>query len=105
MTAAVGRGLSCETFFIAQTCSVDGPPVATQLDDPTEVASKPDNKLRVATYMDVVSKSSVQSWREHRDSMSEVAIRRGHSSAMTWKGDDVSYRCCTANLIQGTVSG
>ena len=48
----------------------------------------PQKRFRAASYMDVVSKSSVQSWKEHRDSMWEVAIRRWHSSAMTWKGDD-----------------
>ena len=75
-------------FALHRPTVVDEPPVATQLDDNTEVSSMPSKRLRVATYMDVVSKSSVQSWREHRDSMWEVAIRRWHSSAMTWKGDD-----------------
>ena len=56
-------------FALHRPTVVDEPPVATQLDDTTEVSSMPSKRLRVATYMDVVSKSSVQSWREHRDSM------------------------------------
>ena len=35
---------------------VDEPPVATQLDDTTEVSSMPSKRLRVATHMDVVSR-------------------------------------------------
>ena len=56
-------------FALHRPTVVDEPPVATQLDDATDVSSMPSKRLRVATYMDVVSKSSVQSWREHRDSM------------------------------------
>jgi hypothetical protein len=52
-------------------------------------------RLKAASYLDVVTKSSVQSWKEHRDSMWEVAIRRWHSSAMTWKGDD-----CFVKMLQ-----
>ena len=38
--------------------------------------------------MDVVSQCTAQTWQEQRDSMWEVAVRRWHSSIMTWVGDD-----------------
>ena len=53
-------------------------------------------RLKHATYMDVVSKCSIKSWQEQRDSTWETAIRRWHSSIMSWSGDDAII-----GLIQG----
>ena len=53
-------------------------------------------RLKHATYMDVVSKCSIKSWQEQRDSTWETAIRRWHSSIMSWSGDDAII-----SLIQG----
>ena len=48
----------------------------------------PAKRKRAATYMDVVSQCTAQTWQEQRDSMWEVAVRRWHSSIMTWVGED-----------------
>lgn len=53
-------------------------------------------RLKHATYMDVVAKCSIKSWQEQRDSTWETAIRRWHSSIMSWSGDDAII-----GLIQG----
>ena len=59
-------------------------PVADLItDEGVELTGLPQKRMRVSTYMDVISKSSVRSWKEQRDSMWEVAIRRWHSCAMT----------------------
>ena len=75
-------------FSLHRPTVVPEPSTECTLPETVETSALPSKRLKIATYMDVVSKSSVQSWREHRDSTWEVAIRRWHSCAMTWKGDD-----------------
>ena len=58
------------------------------LEDVAERGLEPNKRLKHATYMDVVSNCSVQTWREQRDSMWETAVRRWHSCIMSWDGDD-----------------
>eukprot|EP00435_Cladocopium_sp_Y103_P031447 s3503_g8.t1 len=82
-------------FELHRLAVVSEPVVDDIVDADVETSGCPQKRMRTSTYMDVVSKSSVQSWREHRDSMWEVAIRRWHSSAMTWKGDD-----CFIQMLQ-----
>eukprot|EP00435_Cladocopium_sp_Y103_P000018 s3918_g1.t1 len=82
-------------FSLHRPAVVSEPVVDDSCDADVETSGFPQKRMKTMTYMDVVSKSSVQSWREHRDSMWEVAIRRWHSSAMTWKGDD-----CFIHMVQ-----
>ena len=58
------------------------------LEDVAGRGSESNKRLKHATYMDVVSNCSVQTWREQRDSMWETAVRRWHSCIMSWDGDD-----------------
>eukprot|EP00435_Cladocopium_sp_Y103_P007613 s5414_g2.t1 len=82
-------------FSLHRPTVVSEPVIDDSCDADVETSGFPQKRMKTTTYMDVVSKSSVQSWREHRDSMWEVAIRRWHSSAMTWKGDD-----CFIHMVQ-----
>lgn len=50
---------------------------------------KHERVVKHMSYMDVVSKSSVQSWQDQRNEMWETAMRRWHSSIMQWRGDDM----------------
>ena len=71
--------------------------VVQDLDKPA--SSKQSKVVKPLSYMDVVSKSSVQSWQEQRDEMWETAMRRWHSCIMHWKGDDLIIK-----TIQGKES-
>ena len=53
-----------------------------------EVMVEHHKRLKLGSYMDVVSKCSIQTWQEQRDSVWETAMRRWHSCIMSWKGDD-----------------
>ena len=64
-------------------------PRDADLEDDAEVSVGVHSKrMRHASYMDVVSNCTVQSWREQRDSMWETAVRRWHSCILSWDGDD-----------------
>ena len=80
--------LVSKQFSLHRPAVVSKPVMDGSLEEPAGSSAMPGKRLKVATYMDVVSKSSIQSWREQRDSTWEVAIRRWHSCAMTWKGDE-----------------
>ena len=80
--------LVSKQFSLHRPAVVSEPVMERSLEEPAGSSDVPGKRLKVATYMDVVSKSCIQSWREQRDSTWEVAIRRWHSCAMTWKGDE-----------------
>ena len=80
--------LVSKQFSLHRPAVVSEPVMERSLEEPAGSSEVPGKRLKVATYMDVVSKSCIQSWREQRDSTWEVAIRRWHSCAMTWKGDE-----------------
>ena len=69
-------------FHCTGPAVVSEPVMERSLEEPAGSSEVPGKRLKVATYMDVVSKSCIQSWREQRDSTWEVAIRRWHSCAM-----------------------
>ena len=75
-------------FSLHRLAVVPEPQADVVFEDDVQVSDTPAKRLKTATYMDVVSKSSPQSWKEQRDSMWEVAIRRWHSCAMTWTCED-----------------
>ena len=82
-------------FSLHRPAVVSEPIVESDASATVGTSDVPQKRFKAASYLDVVTKSSVQSWKEHRDSMWEVAIRRWHSSAMTWKGDD-----CFVKMLQ-----
>ena len=79
---------------ISNTLGLFRPPVPTAnrdsvLEEDDEVGAAVNSKRpKHASYMDVVSNCSVQSWREQRDSMWETAVRRWHSCILSWDGED-----------------
>lgn len=90
LTWFVDRGAITDTWSSGRPAFVqDSFDASTSVD--TDAFAVFPRLLRVslpAAYLDVVAKTTVQSWRDQRDAMWETAIRRWHSSIMTWSGGD-----------------
>ena len=97
-----GNGSSSSVSSLTTALDLYRPSVAMvsgNLDDveaTLDTVAEQSKRFKHATYMDVVSKCSIQTWQEQRDSMWETAMRRWHSCIMTWQGDDAII-----GLIQG----